>query len=117
MYFIQGFTGDPFEGCRDIDECRSRTLHSCGIGGTCGFSLEGQEVMACRGPAQCLVCRPCLLAWEDERQVDGRGTNRGHCVVCRHRVAAGESAYLPLQGTLLRMVELAGRVAGLTKLE
>ena len=92
-------------------------LHTCGIGGTCGFSLEGQEVMACRGPAQCLVCRPCLLAWEDERQVDGRGTNRGHCVVCRHRVAAGESAYLPLQGTLLRMVELAGRVAGLTKLE
>ena len=35
MYFIQGFTGDPFEGCRDIDECRSRTLHSCGIGAVC----------------------------------------------------------------------------------
>lgn len=92
-------------------------LHACGIGGTCGFSLEGQEVMACRGPAQCLVCRPCLVKWEGERQEGGRGTNRGHCVVCRHRVAEGESAYLPLQGTLLRMVELAGRVAGLTKLE
>ena len=93
------------------------SLHSCSIGGLCGFDLEGREVLACGGASQCLVCKDCRDKWERERRLGERGSNRGLCAVCRYRTADGSSAYRPLQGTLLRMVELAGRVAGLNKLE
>ena len=37
-----GFTGEPYkQGCTDIDECKSRALHQCGIGAICVNQAPG----------------------------------------------------------------------------
>ena len=93
------------------------TINKCAVGGTdtpepgCAYSLSGREVLACRGPSQDLLCRECLAEWEK------RPANRGTCCVCRYETRDGSSAYLPVTGNLARLLELAGRVAGLDRLD
>ena len=93
------------------------TINKCAVGGTdtpepgCAYSLSGREVLACRGPSQDLLCRECLAEWEK------RPANRGTCCVCRYETRDGSSAYLPVTGNLARLLELAGRVAGLARLD